>query len=63
MEHSDEFVVLRYEIWNNFIAASAPIRPEQLAVDDLVALIKDIGKDYIYKNKRGYTEIPKQEGK
>ncbi len=50
---SIKFLILRHAIYQNFIAASAPIREEDLSLDDLTKIIADVGKDYIKRNKRG----------
>ncbi len=51
--NSIQFVILRHAIYQNFIAASAPIREEDLSLDDLTKIIADVGKDYVERNKRG----------
>lgn len=47
----DHFLRIRHAIFMNFIAIEAPINEEDLTPEICVQLIKDVGKDYIYKNK------------
>ena len=61
-DYSDDFRIVRYYVWYNFIAQSAPITPESLTVEDVVALITDIGMDWRDKSKRGYKDIPPFKG-
>ena len=55
---SDDFIIVRYHVWYNFVAAKAPITREALDVQDIVALIDDIGEDWKEKSKRGYRKVP-----
>jgi hypothetical protein len=52
-EHSKEFLTLRRAIYLNFIARDAPIKEESLTLNDLCFLIRDVGEDYVRRNKRG----------
>lgn len=60
---NSEFISIRHAIFMNFIASSAPIREDDLSLDDILAIINDVGKDYISnkRNGKGYTDIPGHE--
>ncbi len=50
---SIQFLILRHAIYQNFIAVNAPIKEEDLSLDDLTKIISDVGSDYTERNKRG----------
>lgn len=53
----DSFYSIRRAIFMNFISANAPIKEEDLTPEDCLDIIREVGEDYIRRNKRGITKI------
>ncbi len=61
-KYSNDFIVVRRAVYQNFVARDAPIKEEDLTPHDMYLIIYDVGKHFANRNIAGLTKVPQDDG-